>query len=527
MRMDGEEKDEQGGTGGVDLSSLQDLTFGPAWTESKPVGDNGGKGGERRQRPPQRRAEGGRDRRKDGASRPPRRDAGGGERPQRRERGGRDDRRDDRREPPFQPVVEVNFYPQDEPFRALCKAIRSTFRTYELFEIAQLILEKPERSVIVLNIREDGSSPFPTFFISVPDGLPFASEEDAVQHVMANHSQVFFTMEEATVDRPKGSFQAVSRCGITGELLGPPNYHRYQQLLQEHHARKLPGVPFARFQGRLETVREAELIEQWLVKMETCTRYTMVEGGETFDSLDAVRHQLLTTRRDAVVAESTSCRFPGRLLAMLPSGLIRRSVEAELEYQRKFPLRTANNLRGRLRRMKFSIYKKGDKGVSYVCGVKRRFRTAAAVFADSVQSLITFIETNPGIAVPDLPSKLLGIDVSRVVRPAPAEDSGTNVPTAAVQEQETTGEAPESDEATLQTKPAVELPAQSTVKDPSADDETRLRHLMLELHWLVSEGYVTELADGRLFAQPIIVAGSHGDHDSESDDDGENEQHGE
>ena len=32
----------------------------------------------------------------------------------------------------------------------------------------------------------------------------------------------------------------------------------------------------------------------------------------------------------------------------------------------------------------------------------------------------------------------------------------------------------------------------------------KLRHLMLDLRWLITEGYVTEYGDGRLFAPPPI-----------------------
>ncbi len=40
----------------------------------------------------------------------------------------------------------------------------------------------------------------------------------------------------------------INKCGVTGELLGPPNYHRYNQMVQQHYAAKvvadaLRGVP--------------------------------------------------------------------------------------------------------------------------------------------------------------------------------------------------------------------------------------------------------------------------------------------
>jgi hypothetical protein len=189
----------------------------------------------------------------------------GGMRPPRRDGFGRDDRRFS--PPPFHPTHEVLFYPDDAAFRALLKAIRTSCRTYELFEVARLILQKPERFVVVIKplSREDGAPPF--IFISQPDLLPFDREEDAVAHVFEKHLDKFCDIEEVEVEPPKGNFIGVSRCGFTGELLGPPNYHRYQQLLREHHSRRLAGMPFDRFTARVELVKE--------IRTPSCARSTL------------------------------------------------------------------------------------------------------------------------------------------------------------------------------------------------------------------------------------------------------------
>ena len=99
------------------------------------------------------------------------------------------------------------------------------------------------------------------------------------------------------------------------------------------------------------------------------------------------------------------------LVDAMPNSPIKRSIEFCLENQRRFPLETANNLRGRLRRMKFTIYKRGAKGVSYVCSVKRKFREPTTVFAEEVQKLIEFIEQNQNVFVGDLPEKFLSIQM--------------------------------------------------------------------------------------------------------------------
>ncbi len=471
--------------------------------------------------------------------------AGGGERP--RFEGGRRDERGPRREggyqgggrgdfrgPPREPVgpyvspfFTVTFYPEDASFKVLADAIRKSCRTFELFYIAKSVVEKNDRFVAVVQRipaagggrsggGEAGEAQAPTpsvkpapFFISVPDGLPFETEDAAISHVLEKHLGQFFETAEVEVDPPKGNFQVVNRCTITGTLLAPPNYHRYNQILAQHHAANI-RMPLEAYKAKIETVRDPEVVAQWLEKMKKATRYTWkaapakggakaeaeapapapAEGetaaadsseapasevaaaapdaaapaGPSFDSLEEARQHLLTTARERVVRSVEQLRFPGRLLESLPAASeIRRAVEGALAAQRRFPLDTANALRGRLRREHFTIFKKGSKGISYVCAVKRRFRVPGQSFSESLSALIAFIETNPMVKESELPQRLLQL----APRPAPAE-----------------GQTPEP---------------------VSAEDQEKLNRLKGDLRYLVKEGYVTEFVDGSLFCPPPMV----------------------
>ncbi len=554
----------------VDLSELQSLSFGPSWTDRKGAempknrersrhGSDGGRGPSRDRRKggrPERDASSGGDRPR-GDRRPPRRDDRGPAAP-----------RDD-----FQPIVEVSFYPEDIPFKALSHAMKTNCRTYELFEVARLILEKPERFVVVLHPlkKADGTLP-KEFFLSVPDGAPFLSEDAVVAHVLKNHLERFFTTEEAEAEPPKGNFVTVGKCGITGELLGPPNYHRYQALLQEHHAARLPNMPFERFTAKIEQIKDEEAVQQWLDKMKKVTRYRITEPAEgepeTLDGLEAARLFLLTRRRHQVVRKGDHARFPGTAIETLPKGDLRRSVEASLDHQRRFPLETANNLRGRLRRMRFTIYKRGAKGVSFVCAVKRNFREPGTQLSDTVQELIEFIEKTPGVSLGDLPKKFLGIKPEEAIKPdrekapdieeVPREQAEAIVEEHEIRRQQRLEEEAQSSEATeaapvetpaeavspgapaeppVQEAEAVpaesaqepapaepEQPPQAEVaaKVATAVEDPRLRQLMIDLHWLVHEGYVVEFGDGTLQAVPYAPVEGKGkgkDHDSHDEDD--------
>jgi hypothetical protein len=337
---------------------------------------------------------------------------------------------------------------------------------------------------------------------------------------------MFFDTADVVIDPPKGNFQVVNRCGVTGELLGPPNYHLYNQLVQQHYAAKVDRMPFEAFKARIETVREPEAIQAWLEKMKKATRYTWKQpaakpaksakaaeavvapaseptpsdgpapeaaAAETapapapesapvaeaapapaavaFDSFEEAKTYLLATARDKVIRSVEQARLHGKNLELLPPGEIRRAVEGSLERQRRFPLDTANALRGRLRREHFTIFKKGSKGVSYVCAVKRKFRVPGQTFSDSIGALIAFIEANPMVKAGELGRKFLNI------APPPAA-----APVAA-------GETPAA-------------PVEHTL---TVEQRDKLARLQSDLPWLVREGYVTEFIDGTLYAPPAMV----------------------
>jgi len=423
------------------------------------------------------------------------------------------------RGPYISPYFTATCYPEDTGFAAMVKAVRASCRTFQLFEIAKAVLEKNDRFVIVVQRKAPekpaegevaAAKPGP-MFMSMLDHLPFDTEEQAVQHVLKEHLASFFESADVEIEAPKGNFPIINKCGITGELLGPPNYHKYQQILQQHHATRLGRMPFERFREAITSSREPEVVQQWMDKMKKATRYTWkpqtakpavaatpaegvaptettpapeavaaeiapapeVATGPSFDSLDEARAYLLANAKEKIVRAVEHVRFHGKFIEKLPPGEIKRAVEGHVERQRRFPLDTANALRGRLRREGFTIFKKGSRGVSYVCAVKRRFRVPGQVFSDSISALIDFIEKNPMLPVKDLPQKFLGIDLAAALAAAPQAEGAAQ--------------------------------SQSPFHVLPAEQGDKLRKMNQDLRWLVMEGYVTEFSDGKLFAPPPMT----------------------
>lgn len=468
-----QEPKDQSDSNSLDLSDLQSFSFGTQWTDAGQQSKGGRRDGAHREtgrsNRPRRRpgGEAGRDRRP--ARRPISQDrgprSGGDERRPRRHQSEEGERRSSDRgnwrrgnapERPYESAVfEVGFYPDDVGFSTIIKALRANHITYELFEVAKIFLEKSDRFVASVTRKAASGEKPERVFVSIPDGMPFETEEEAIEHAINHNIDTLFDTEEVEVEAPTGNFQFVNRCGITKALLGPPNYHRYEELVTQHHQSQLSHMPFERFQQKIEQVREEETVNEWLESMKKAKRYTNKAGeGEetqTFDSLNDAIGFLRTTQRDKLVKSVNYARVSGVTLDKFPNVESSRAVAGELARQRRFPLNTANAIRGRLRREKFSIYKKGSKGVTLICSTKRRFRTQGQVMADSLDRLICFLEANQNIKTKELP-------------------------------------------------PAFETWLKETHPDVAFDE----KKLFQDLHWLIADGYVSHFGDDTLFAQPVL-----------------------
>ena len=450
----------------LDLASLG---FGPSWLSGPAEKVSGGRGPRRDDgdRPRFRDGPGGPRRdgpRREGPGGPrregPRRDGPGG--PRREPRGeGRGPRRWEDA-PPFRPAVLASFFPDDAKFEVLGGAMKTSRMTYELFEVALLILDKEDRLSIMIRLPDAETRPDARLSIAVPDGHPFMTEAEAVSHVMSRHLDKFFDVVEVDVEPPKGVFPMVALDPRTGILLGAPTHHTYQRNLREHHARHCPGVPFDRFKAGLQMVREQEKIDAWLKDMSKRKEYVpkdRKEGEpERLESLDAARGFLLAFRKEQVVRSHAEARFAGRLLEEMAPGPIRDSVRYELERQRSFPLQTANGIRGRLNREGFHIYRKGKKGIHYACAVRRRCRDPKASYSESLSKIFAALDAKPGVHAKDLVASVAG---------------------------------------------------------EQADDAARAK-VATELSFLIGEGFVANLPDGRLYAQPVL---SEAKKDSDDQDD--------
>ncbi|MDB6055348.1 MAG: hypothetical protein JWN25_2871, partial [Verrucomicrobiales bacterium] len=336
--------------------------FLPAWATETPANNNNryakytgqeGGGDDRSSggRRPQRFGNaggGGRDQRGgpqgDRGNRGPRRDGpgGGGGRPPFRGGPRRDAPPVPQREPAVPLNVEVTIKPDEKGVDSLARQIKVTGRAYPLFDIAQMILQKPERQEVCIEVIKKGENqPVKSLYLCALDESLWLSEDDAVTYVLGKHFNTFYQSEKIPTEPPKGVYTFVAQCGMSGAILGPPNYHDYQNQLRRLHADRFSRIPFDEFKSRVKIVKDEAVVKKWLEDQSFKTEYVALNVPEPLKliSKEDVEKHFRETHLPNMIKAVDSHLLTGAVSREQPSPVIQRLIRQSWEDQKRFPIK--------------------------------------------------------------------------------------------------------------------------------------------------------------------------------------------
>ena len=418
------------------LLSLDELNLTPAWlkTPAKSFDKHPGETrapksdrGDRDRRPPAARRDDRRPDRRDDRRRP----APGPGGP-RRERSGPAPVRRPVSAPPPPLDVDITFLPNVVALTGITDMVKQSARAYALFDLAKLVLNKPERHTVKFTCKTAVLTRLAT-----GDGV-FLSADEALRYLFRHSPDTLFTRTEKPVDPPKGNFQFINRCGMTGEILGPPNFHEYQTRLVKHHQQRLAHVPFEQFRSRIETIRDPEVVKAWVESRSKMTEYTcrLCTEPKAFTDRGELEKHIRADHLPALVTTANTVEIAGTASRQIENGRLLEAVRQGWESERRFPLKTVNELRPHLSQAGFNFFKH-KKSITYITRVKPTRFESVEHLSEQVQKILTFLRTHADATRKQLAESL-----------APVNET----------------------------------------------------QLAADLHWLIQDGYVVEFYDGKLWA---------------------------
>lgn len=485
---------------------LEELELTPEWVKSSGKSYADHTGSERESRRDDRRPSRNRDRERGDRPRPPRPPEAGdrrGPRPERRRSG--PPRRPDSDRGPSKPAappilpVEITFQPEEKGFGAMVEAMKLTQRAYALFDIAKLVLNKPERHVVKFAGKPAADGSRAPLFLLMPGEHIFLRQDEAVRFALRHHADKICREKKTPIDPPKGNFTFVNRCGLTGVWLGPPNYHEYQGRLVRHHQQRLRHIPFDEFKSRIQTVRDPEAVKAWVESMSSKSEYECILDTEpkVFATRDELENHFVQIHLAQFITSAPEMRISGTASRQLQNPALLEAVRLAWMQERKFPLKTANEMRGKIRHEGFHFFK-DPKGVTYIGRVKPQRFESIAHLTDQIQKIILYLREHFGCTRKQLMAHFIPRPASVPSASLPVPDS--SAPQAAPVSTESQAPAPapiqtEDQAKTSAPPPEPGAPVVSAPPVPSEEDR-----FLADLHWLIQDGYVVEFSNGRLWA---------------------------
>ena len=436
--------------GGVDLSSLGSFDFTPAWAKKEAkvsVGkfhsDQGGKGddsadgsADRRQFGDRksfgdRKPFGGRDRKP--FDRDDRKSFGDRDRKPFGDRSDRGDRKSfgdrkpfgDRDRKPFggrdagrgprpqaerpRPLdVDVKVLPETKALGTIIRKLQNDIHAYKLKDLAFFFLDNPSSILLKITPRAaQPNQPHQRFFQCKACGFASTREEEVADHAVAAHLCDYYDAKEIDTEPPKGNFNCVARCGLSGVLLGPPNIHEFNSVVSEMIRTKFPQMTEEQYRSHIEMVRDPEVIEQWRKGAVKKTVFFAKGQADVEGAAQLIREQaegefrrmflpsLMTTPKHLMMTADMALNSPVKPLVW--------AVNDALAAERRAPYGMCFALRGAFHHRKLHFFRVNDAhGPEFVTNVEHKeFDTAHAI--PELAEAATFLMENPCLDKSEFP----------------------------------------------------------------------------------------------------------------------------
>ncbi len=316
-----------------------------------------------------------------------------------RQDAGRRDERGPARAP--EPVIEgwsVSLEPDPRGIEGLAKQLKSGGKAYAVFDLALLILEKPERYFVKFQRTSDKAT---RLFQYTGDKSLWLSEAEAARHILEHDLERYYRREVVEVEPPKGAFPFVAVCGMSDTVIGPPNYHDYQNRLRKLHAERFANVPFEVFKSRIRMEKEPAFLDQWKTEQSSKEEFQTLETPEgsepvKFRDLKEVERHFRAHHAASLIVEAFGgIEVAGPVAVHHSTVTLRQLTQKSVLELRRFPLPLANVVGRELSAKGLQIFK-AHGNITYISVARpRHLDRQSNPVAEGLSSILDYLESHP------------------------------------------------------------------------------------------------------------------------------------
>ena len=308
------------------------------------------------------------------------------------------DRRPREAERPKPLDVDVKILPETKALGTIIRKLQQDFHAYKLKDLAYFFLDNPSSVLLKITPREEAKTGAEKMFRQCKAcGFASTNEDDVVQHILTAHIGDYYEIKEIDCEPPKGNFNCVAKCGLSGVLLGPPNIHEFNGVVREMIRTRYPNMTEEQYRSHIEMVRDADAIEEWRKTAVKKTVFVAKGAGEDAPQLTREQAEAEFRRNimPAMLEATKNLMITAEMALKSPVKPLVWAVRDALEAERRAPYNMCFALRGAFHHRKLHFFRANDaRGPEFVTSADlKEFDAAHAI--PELAKVATFIAEHP------------------------------------------------------------------------------------------------------------------------------------
>lgn len=298
--------------------------------------------------------------------------------------------------------AEVKVLPDTKALGTIIRKLQQDTHAYKLKELAYFFLDNP--SSVLLKIAPRGNE---KFYQCKACGFASTREEDVISHILNSHIGDYYDSMEVDCEPPKGNFNCVAKCGLSGVLLGPPNIHEFNATVREMIRTRYPEMSEEQYRSHIEMVRDAEAIEEW--RKGAVKKIVFVAKGTSGDEAvqigrEQAEGEFRRTILPSIINVPKHLMITADVAMISPFKPLQWLAKDALEAERRAPYGMCFALRGAFHHRKLNFFRANDaRGPEFVISLElKEFDAEHAI--PELSSIANFIAEHPCCDKSELPA---------------------------------------------------------------------------------------------------------------------------
>jgi len=236
-----------------------------------------------------------------------------------------------------------------------------------------------------------------TFFITTFDNSVFYTKSNAINHIVEKGLKHVVDITETIGENPSGNFKNILKCPESGILLPPKSFHDFEAIIKTHLIEKKIKLNYNNYLNKLITVEDEITINEWKNTPLKKLIFTTRELGSTkrsFNSIEAVQGYISSTETNQFIKTNKVIKIKGDSIDNFEKDLARFISDfLKNSYQWKKDL--FFNTLINFKKSGFYIFKYGPKNYLFAAGQKPKTIEITKISENCVKIVKYIQETEP------------------------------------------------------------------------------------------------------------------------------------